>query len=182
MIISSNLGVEGGTSISDESNPFLELPLLIRFTQKAHRLSVQKRMSYLRSETNGYDGSNLKRTFSPDGLDFSPQLPASQISVMMEPPTSNDVELPPVQNLNQTARRLSAPHYVISPQDVTVDRNAPLQTTGRSGNVFKGSWSNGVVAVKILSNDMPADVSQILLYQEHTNRYHDQIVDLVRPC
>jgi hypothetical protein len=99
---------------------------------------------------------------------------------MMESPTSNDVELPPVQNLNHPAnlsQRPSTPHYVISPQDVTVDRNAPLQTTGCSGNVFKGSWSNGVVAVKILSNDTPADVSQILLYQEphfNINLYHDQ--------
>jgi len=83
-------------------------------------------------------------------------------SVMMESPTSNDVELPPV---NHPAQHASTPHYVISPQDVIVDRNAPLQTTGRSGNVFKGSWSNGLVAVKILSNDTPANVSQILLYQ-----------------
>ena len=97
---------------------------------------------------------------------------ALRLPVMMESPKSLDVELPPVAVLDlplEDDRSLSqpvpVPQYVISPQEVTIDRGAPLGTTRRGGNVFTGSWSNGVVAVKILSNDAPVDVTQIWLYR-----------------
>jgi hypothetical protein len=82
----------------------------------------------------------------------------------MDSPLSRDAELLPVpvpvpslpaSNLSQSA---STPHYIIAAREITADRDSPLGSNRRTGSVFKGSWNNSVVAVKVLSNETPVDV------------------------
>lgn len=78
----------------------------------------------------------------------------------MESP-AHEVEVPsahPPPGLPSPQPR-STPHYIIGAQEITADRESQLGTSRRTGSVFKGFWNNNVVAVKVLSNETPVDVS-----------------------
>jgi hypothetical protein len=87
----------------------------------------------------------------------------------MESPDSGEVGLPsvqaPVLPSNPSPQSDSTPHYIISAQEITADRDSPLGTAKRTGSVFKGLWNNSIVAIKVLSNETSGDVGQIFLYQ-----------------
>lgn len=84
----------------------------------------------------------------------------------MESPTSCEDELltPKASRLPSDISLESAqtPHYVIATQEVTADPDSPLGTKRTGiGSVFKGSWNNSIVAVKLLSKETPGDVGRI---------------------
>ena len=54
---------------------------------------------------------------------------------------------------------LTQAHYIIAPEEITADQDSPLGVGRRNGRVFKGTWNNSLVAIKLLSNDTPVDVS-----------------------
>jgi hypothetical protein len=86
----------------------------------------------------------------------------------MDSPNTRDAEPPSGQAPGlSSAPQLqpqSTPHYIVAAQDITTDRDSRLGTSKRSSSVFKGFWNNSLVAVKILSNEAPTDVSRIYLY------------------
>jgi hypothetical protein len=76
---------------------------------------------------------------------------------------SRSVDLPSTKTSGRPSPN-SNPHYVIATQEITADQDAPLGAPRRTGSVFKGFWNNSLVAVKILSNDTPADVGYLSTY------------------
>ena len=50
-------------------------------------------------------------------------------------------------------------HYVMAAEEIKIDKKSPLGKN-RRGRVFKGSWNESLVAVKILSDETPVVVSR----------------------
>lgn len=61
----------------------------------------------------------------------------------------------------------TTPHWIVPTEQVAADSDAPLGGSRRAGNVFKGTWNNTVVAVKILSKDTSVDVSLLSAVSFH---------------
>jgi hypothetical protein len=76
----------------------------------------------------------------------------------MESPSSGEADtILPLETRSISPLAGLTPQYIIAAEEVTADRDAPL---GRgSTKVFKGFWNNSLVAVKILSDESPIDVS-----------------------
>jgi len=54
----------------------------------------------------------------------------------------------------------SSNHSTVPMEQVVLDRDAPpLGGSRKAGNVFKATWNNTIVAVKLLSKETPVDVS-----------------------
>jgi hypothetical protein len=94
----------------------------------------------------------------------------------MEPPFSGETEIlhgeapiPP----SVSSQLALTPHYIIAPEEIRiVDRDSPLGVGRRNGGVFKGSWNNSLVGIKLLSNDTPVDVSGQRSQLENLSTHH----------
>jgi hypothetical protein len=87
----------------------------------------------------------------------------------MEPPFYSETGVPLGEALvspsfsESSQFALAQAHYLIPPEEITADRDSPLGVGRRNGSVFKGIWNNSLVAIRVLSNDTPLDVSRQMI-------------------